>query len=182
MAESLPVCPKCASNTRIFKVSQVYIAGITAAQNRSEADRRLLEAVLGEADETGGWDAQLIPFAPPAVKPAAAPSIHPDFAVFLAAVCALAFISLSFLDDTRLAMYGYILLGSAILAYILGRRRILERFRIPTREAKEEARRVAGQVLRWSRLYYCAQDGCVFDPVRGDWSTLEDLPDYLAAG
>ena len=178
----MPVCPRCASNTRTFKVSQVYIAGITSAENRSEADRGLLEVVFGKADESGGWNDRLTAFAPPVVKPTTAPSIHPDFAVFLAAMCGLAFISLRFLDDTRLALYGYILLGIAILAYILGRRKILERFRVPTREAKEEARRVAGHVLRWSRLFYCDRDGCVFDPARGDWSTLEDLPTYLSAG
>ncbi|HMN59408.1 MAG TPA: hypothetical protein PJ988_03550, partial [Anaerolinea sp.] len=71
----MPVCPRCASNTRTFKVSQVYIAGITSAENRSEADRGLLEVVFGKADESGGWNARLTAFAPLVVKPTTAPSI-----------------------------------------------------------------------------------------------------------
>jgi len=181
LAESLPVCPKCASNTRIFKVSQVYIAGITTVENRSEADRRLLEGLFGEEGGASGLEDRLSAFAPPVEKTVPAPSIHPDFAVFLAAVCALAFISLSLDGDPSLAWYAYGVVGVAILAYILMRRKIFSRFKVPTREAKDETRRVAGQVLRWSRLYYCAQDGCVFDPARGDWSTLEDLPAFLSA-
>jgi hypothetical protein len=182
LAEKLPACPVCASNLRIHKFSQVYIASITETADRNEADRTLLSEVFQETNDPAHRQALLSLFSPPQEKSAAPRSIHPDFAVFLSALVVFAFLTTSFQDQIGLLWVGLAGLGGLICLYIILRRIILRRMNISRTSGAAISETSARMMHDWSRLYYCAKDHCVFDPSRQDWAGLEDVYHYLGTG
>ncbi len=178
MANRLPDCPVCASNSRIYKFSQVYIASITETANRSEADRTLLSEVFQDLDDPAQRQAILALFSPPMDKTFAVRSMHPDLLVFLAGLALFAFLTTSFLNQIQYLWMAYLGLAVLIILYLIFRRRLLTWLHVPGK-LSADVQAAAGMVRGWVSLYYCAKDHCVFAPGRDDWAGLEDVYHYL---
>jgi hypothetical protein len=179
LAERLPDCPVCHTNARIFKFSQVYIASITDTSNRSIADQRLLAEVFRESDDPTHRQAILSLFSPPPARATLHRSIHPDLVVFLLGLTVFAFFSITFLNQSTLFPFAISGLLVLICLYLIFRRKILIRLNISSQSEKAKPLEFEEMTRRWTRLYYCAKDNCVFDPTKGDWAEIEDPYHYL---
>jgi hypothetical protein len=177
----LPVCPKCRSSQAVVKVSQVYVSGITEPGNRSDQDKARMQAVFGRQVATPAEIRQTVHlFGPPAGRTQITRPIHPDMYIFVLAVVA-AFILINTFGNER--VYFWVVLGISVLSgtvYYFTRASVVGAFRKRLEAAEAEKEAVNRAVGNWMRLYYCCDDGCVFDPARIDTAPLEELQRYLA--
>ena len=177
----LPVCPLCQSAEPVVKVSQVYIAGITKPAERSEQDRLSLLAVFNKPVNSSAdiREAARL-FGPPAGRSQMARPVHPDLYLAVLAMAAVVFLINSFAVQRSL-FWG--ILGVAVgfgLVYFFTRRKVVAKFRQVQAATAQENLAVDRAMGVWMKLYYCAEDGCVFDPEDGEAVQLEEMPRYLA--
>ena len=174
-----PTCPVCGSAARVYKLSQIYVAGITEIADRSPADEVLLVEVFGCAGSPIELGQLVRSFAPPAALPRGLPPLHPDLFMLIAAAGAL--VGVVVINNIRPGLFWPSLAAGGLLAaaYLFSRRSIVRRFLL-TRQVLEGSRQATGEITgRWLQTYYCSSDRCVFDPHRADHATLEKLPEFL---
>ena len=68
-----------------------------------------------------------------------------------------------------------VILLAVVVAYLFLRRRLLNDHRGRLEKVEREKSAVKGQVTRWMDLYYCCDDGIVFDPKRGVSAAIEEI-------
>ena len=176
-----PVCPICQLSEPVLKVSLVYVSGITEPANRSPQDRARLEAVFGKDVKSAAEIRQTVHlFGPPAGRTQITRPIHPDMYMVVLAAIAIVILLNTFM--TQRAFFWAILGISLVfgVVYLFTRSRVLEVFSRRQEAAAAEKAAVNRAVGDWMKLYYCSQDGCVFDPRRSDTAPVEDLQGYLA--
>ena len=120
-----PACPVCGSDGQVYKLSQVYVAGITEAADRSPADTELLDAVLGQPGSPAELSELLRSFAPPAVPPVSIPLIHPDLIVLGAFILAAAVVFTLYARASGWFWPAAALGGGLIVVYLAARGAIL---------------------------------------------------------
>ncbi len=178
---ALPACPLCQSAEPVLKVSQVYVAGITEPANRSAQDQERLEAVFGKELKNATDIRQAVRlFGPPAGRSVLVRPLHPDWYVAVLGIFALVFLINTFPAERLL--FWIILALSLVcgLAYAFTRPLALKKFNAILATAAAEKQAVDQAVGRWMQLYYCCEDGCVFDPQRGGSAPVAEMQRYLA--
>jgi hypothetical protein len=175
-----PACPKCHSSVPVLKVSTVYVSGITDPANRSEQDRDRLEAVFGK-QVTSAADIRQTShlFGPPSGRSQVTRPIHPDMYVFVFAAVTVVILINTFQNQRP---FFWAILGIGLVfgvVYLFTRAKAVEKFRKRQEDAAAEKSAVDRAVGEWMKLYYCCDDGCVFDPARGDTALLEDMQRYI---
>lgn len=176
----MPICPLCHAEKGVYKVSQVYVAGITRAENRSMDDRQILVAVYGKdllsASEIHQAAQQ---FGPPSGRSQVIRPVYPDLIAGLFSVVALIFLLNTFWV-ARPAFWAILALWLASLAvYATTRTLVLKRYHGFVTKVLGDSKAVELSVGKWMKVYYCIADGCVFMPEREDTAPLSQLQKYL---
>jgi hypothetical protein len=157
-------CPLCHSSETVFKVSQVYLAGITDPKSRTAADRMVVETVFGQPDlATRDLREGLRPFLPPSGKSQVMRPLHPDLVMGVFGLVALVMLYNIFVtepQDCWVAALVFLAFGGA---YLAARRQVMIRFEKAQLAVREEKAAVEGLVGRWLKLYLCSEDGTVFE-------------------
>lgn len=178
-------CPQCQDSDQVYKVSEIYLESSTRLTYSDELGQPELDRLLddlcpeisdcSERDHLARQFAQV--FAPPGAAPAAPNRLHPDlmFGIFLLLLLVMVFQIARAQPGALPAALGLLLVG--ILAYLLGRRLILKRFRAG--QAQTAAQRVESSVKRWGQLYFCSRDQVVFHPEENKPVPLEQFQTYL---
>jgi hypothetical protein len=176
----IPDCPVCHSPEPVVKVSQVYISGITNPADRSEQDRARLEAVFGKGNFSAAETRQITHlFGPPSGRKQGTRPIHPDMYMFVLAAVTVVFLLNTY--SKQQTFFGIILFISVIfgVVYFFTRNKAVARFSKRLEEGEAEKLAVDRAVGEWMKVYYCCNDGCLFDPSREDTASLEELHRYL---
>lgn len=177
----LSVCPICQSSEAVLKVSQLYVSGITEPANRSDQDRARLEAVFGKEVTSPAEIRQTVHlFGPPAGRNQITRPIHPDMYMFVLAAIAVVILINTFVTQRT---FFWVILGMSVIFgvfYFFTRASVVGDFQKRQEVVASEKAAVNRAVGDWMRLYYCSEDGCVFDPARSDTAPLEELQRYLA--
>jgi hypothetical protein len=178
--EELPCCPLCHTQAAVFKVSQIYVAGITRAENRSPADRALLASIYGKEELSAAMVQQVSQqFGPPSGRRQVVRPVHPDLVVFLFSAVVVVFLLNTFLL-ARWVFWVILLLWLASLAgYWFTRGPVLCRFQGMETSVLGEQKSVERSIGAWMKLYYCLDDNCVFMPERMDSAPLSQLQRYI---
>ena len=175
-----PACPICGSAARVYKLSQVYVAGITETADRSRADEELLIDVFGGAGSPTELSQLVSSFAPPAALPRRRLPLHPDMVMLIAAVGAM--VGVVFVNNSRPGLLWPTLAAGGLVAaaYLFSRRSIVRRFLL-SRQVLEGVRQTDGKITgRWLQTYFCSRDRCVFNPSRADYASLDQVKKYLS--
>ena len=158
----------------------VYVAGITVPGQRTASDRATMMAVFGREPVSPGEITQISrQFGPPQGRTTVMRPVHPDLVVGLFSLMALVFLFNTF-SASAVSFWTILIIWLVFLGgYVLARKRIVSRHLASLDTVRLEKDGVQNAVERWMGLYYCASDGCVFDPRRGDSVPLEGLQGYL---
>lgn len=184
-----PFCPHCGSAVHVYKVSQVYITGITEPGSRTAGDHALLADVFGEVDlpsEGKSWESRvrtaIRPFAPPSGRTGQLRPLHPDWVVGGFSLAAVIFLINIYISQRFWFGWAMVICAVTGVGYGLARRGLLRQFQAAQQAAwvqKEKDEQVIG---RWMQLYYCAEDGCVFYPKAEKALPLEQMEQLLMNG
>jgi hypothetical protein len=178
--QAMPICPLCRSVHGVFKVSQVYVAGITRAEQRSEYDRQILASVYGKEQLSGAEIHQVAQqFGPPSGRSQVVRPVHPDLVAGMFSAVALVFLLNTFWV-AQLAFWAILAIWLVSLAgYAATRKPVLRRYHGLETAAMGKRKGVELSVGKWMKVYYCIDDGCIFNPERSDSAPLSQLQQYL---
>jgi hypothetical protein len=178
--EEKPCCPVCKSGQDVFKVSQIYVAAITRAENRSAEDRQILVNIYGKELLSAAEIHQVAQqFGPPSGRSQVVRPVPPDLIAGMFSAVALVFLVNTFWVARPVfwAILGIWLLSLA--GYWSTRKSVLNRYRGMETTALGDRKAVEISVGKWMKAYYCGADGCVFMPERSDSAPLNQLQQYL---
>ena len=149
-----PACLSCQSLESLVPVSRIYIAAITQASHRSEADRELL-ALVGENE---------VELCAPPRSAEPAPPFHPDLAAALGLVSLVVLLGNAY-SASRTLWWGPVGLWAGVGAvYLLLRGRWLAGYRAALARRKREREKQAGEMACWRKRYYCLRTRMLIDP------------------
>lgn len=178
--EENPHCPVCRSDQGVFKVSQVYVAGITRVENRSEDDRQTLVSIYGKELLSAAEIHQVaLQFGPPSGRSQVVRPVHPDLVAGMFSAVALVFLLNTFWVARPFFWSILVIWLVSLIGYWSTRKPLLMRHRGMETTALGDRRAVEVAVGKWMKTYYCIEDGCVFMPERHDTAPLNQLQQYL---
>ena len=149
-----PACLSCQSLESLVPASRIYIAAITQASYRSEADRELLALVGDKAVELCS--------PPRSAEPA--PPFHPDLAAALGLVILVVLLGNAY-SASRTLWWGPVGMWAGIgLVYLLLRGRWLAGYAAALARRKREREKQAGEMACWRKRYYCLRTRMLIDP------------------
>ncbi len=167
-------CPACGSSAAIDKIGKLYVEALSLLSDPKGAVPDTLNRHYGESLRPEGRMERVSRLreivrlvAPPEGRKTVTRIVHPDVAVAgFFVIALLPLYSMHSSGSSQLPASAALLVVS-LLAYLLARKRILlrHRRRIDAEIASREA--VRRGIETWMRLYRCAGDGTVFDPVSG---------------
>lgn len=178
-------CPQCQVPDQVYKISVIYLESSTRLNYADELGQPELDRLLddlcpeisdcSERDHLARQFAQV--FAPPGAAPATPSRLHPDlmFGIFLLLLLVMVFQIERSQPEALTTALGLLLAG--ILAYLLGRRWILRRFR--SGQAQSAEMRIESALKRWGQLYFCSRDRVIFHPDENQPVPLEQFQTYL---
>jgi len=187
MENSPVICPHCRQSDKIYKVSQLYLEGTARINHQDTVDQQKLNNLIGELapGETNSIAiTQLLNrlikiIAPPEGSKQMSRRIHPDSVVLFFGLLMLVILyQVAVTQPGQLPVLA-IILGAGMLAYILARRTVVQRYADHLRREQEENNRVEHAVGKWMRLYFCSRDQGVFNPDTGQYTSTENLHELL---
>lgn len=159
MPEELSSCPACHSSLRVFPVSRIYIAAITAPRDRSPADRQVLRAVF---DAECDLAERLEPFLPPGELADRPRPVHPDSAAAIGGVIFFVLGVNLYANYHQVPLVFWVALGLALALFGLLRAKLLGSYRAQLKKQEADRKTIAEQIEAWQRRFYCVDDGCIF--------------------
>lgn len=178
--EEKPNCPICQSDAGVFKVSQIYVAGITRAENRSVDDRRTLVSIYGKELLSAAEIHQVtLQFGPPSGRSQVVRPVHPDLVAGMFSAVAVVFLLNTFWVASSVFWAILVIWLVSLALYWSTRKPVLNRYRGLEITARGDRKAVEISVGKWMKAYYCSEDGCVFMPGRTDAAPLNQLQQYL---
>ncbi len=160
-------CPTCQQSDLVRKVSAVYIEGLGASPERRAIPRSAARRLSQRLAPPSGGKREVMRL------------IHPDWMAG-----ALALILPFFLTGIYTTQNGFFWPALAFVALVAGlyawqHGRLVQRYQHSQRARQEDAARVEKAIQAWMRLYYCARDEVVFDPLVGDPIPIDEMNYHL---
>ncbi len=189
MAHPSPVCPNCGQADKTYKVSLLYLESAARLKQRQEDNQPELDQLLDDlspAISSQEDQHQLLAgFARAFSPPEGAASgqkqtfrrVHPDtMIIFFALFSLLIVYQVAVSQPAQLPIIAILLVGG-LLAYLLTRKKLVQRFEDRVRREQEENKRLETAMTRWMHLYFCSRDKGVFDPAQNRFAPLEQMSD-----
>ncbi len=180
--EQIPPCASCGGRDRVAKLSRIYFDALSIIAHPEQPIPQSLSFLQrGEGQKTrlfgrSRYYREIARMAaPPSGESKVTRLLHPDAVVLgFAAISGLVLFQM-----LRSQPWGLVpaegVLALALAAYLVGRRFILRRYRREREKEAKAGQRIRGAVEKWMKLYYCGNDGNVFDPESGQIYPLADL-------
>lgn len=157
------VCPECGKDDMIHKVSAVYDSGFVAVQNNSPL------VPYGVVDRTITTITPLAQKLAPPSKPES-PRVPPEIGcttwVLLIGGFIAGMIISSYITDNQFVwvIFG---IGTPVTLLFIFDKITKTRFKEYTESRKEDLSQWVEAQQKWSKLYYCSRNDCVFNPDTG---------------
>jgi hypothetical protein len=188
--EPVPDCPKCNKADKSYKVSLLYLEGSAYINHQKTGQSLELDGVIKEYMPEGVNRVAEEQFVVRLVKLLSPPSgekqvirlIHPDGMVGLFVIISFIMLYQAFSSQPDSLPILVILLAASFTAYLIFRRVIVSRYNQKINQGQQEVIKIEKAVSRWMRLYFCARDQGVYDPVSDQFISLETIQDFLHQG
>ena len=182
-----PVCSCCGQSDKTYKISLLYLEASARLNQKETANQPELNGLLDDLYpplESANLNAQVLPdliraFAPPAGEKRVTRRIHPDGLVVGFSLMALLMLYQIAADQSESLPFAVIVMSTALLAYLLLRKPLVQRHVEQTQQEQEEHRRIEQATERWMQLYFCSRDKGVFIPGKDQLVPLEQMSNYL---
>lgn len=185
--ELITNCPVCNKKDKAYKVSILYMEGLNwqkmGGSNPGGGLGNIMEEFLqgtsdGSAKEL--FVSRLVTLlSPPAGKKRYLRDIHPDHMAGFFLIISVIIILRGYLSQPMATPIIIGLLVTSFLVYGIFRRNLLERYNQKITLAQHEFLHVENSISKWMRIYYCARDQCIFDPLSGQHTSLDQLTSFF---
>lgn len=186
-AELKSNCPVCNNNDKSYKVSVLYMEGLDWQKEHGVNHQGKLNNIMDEylpekADRSVKelFVSRLITLlSPPAGKKQYFRAIHPDNMAGFFLIISLIILIRANQSQPKATPIIIALLAISLIVFVIVRRHLLESYNQKKIFAQHEVTIVEKSISKWMRMYYCARDQCIFDPLSGQYTTLDQLNGFF---
>lgn len=177
------ICPQCRQSDKTYKVSLLYLEGTERINHRETQNQPELSALLKDLAPGNGRlpaQSQLVArlvksFTPPQGEKRVMRHLNPDSTVIFFGLFMLIILYQVAMNRSPQAPVLAVLLTGGLLAYLLARKTVVQRYAERVHRDQEENARVERAIGVWMRLHFCGRDQCVFDPDTDQFVSPEDI-------
>lgn len=181
--ETPTVCPLCRQSDKTYKVSLLYLEGIERINHRVTGNQpeinSLINDLLPAADQAHAQNQLIARFvkdlAPPQGEKRVTRRIHPDSMVVFFGLVLLVVLYQVVANRSPQAPVLVVLFIGGLLAYLLARKTVIQRYLTRVQEEQQENARIERAIGIWMRLYFCSRDQHLFNPDTGQFALAEDV-------
>lgn len=177
------ICPQCRQSDKTYKVSLLYLEGTERMNHRETQNQPELSALIKDllpGDSQPPAQSQLVArlvkyLAPPQGERRVMRRLNPDSVVIFFGLLMLVVLYQVAINRSPQAPILAVLLTGGLLAYLLARKTVAQRYAERVRHDHEENARVERAIGAWMRLHFCGRDQCVFDPATDQFVSPEEI-------
>jgi hypothetical protein len=183
MNDKTIICPQCRQSDKTYKVSLLYLEGTERLNHRETQNQPELNALIEDLLPGGNQplaQSQLVArlvknLTPPQGEKKVTRRLNPDSTVIFFGLIMLIVLYQVAVSRSSQAPILAVLLTGGLLAYLLARKTVVQRYAERVRHDQEETARVERAIGIWMRLHFCGRDQCVFDPDTDQFVSPEDI-------
>ena len=185
MAPPLEIsCPVCGQSDQVEKVSTVYMEGIGAGRLplKTGAQVDQMPSPGQRLTKIPARDLYVLSrkFAPPSEgKSALVRPIHPDLVIGIFTLVVPIFLIGILAQQRGLLLPVLLILACFYALYFYKRKTVIARYDQEKTSKDAAQTRVECAIKSWMKLYYCARDGGIFLPGRGELVPVDQMAAYL---
>jgi hypothetical protein len=179
MPENSPACPECGKTESVIKVNKIYVESLSSKPDGKDC---VIAHVLhwpedkaADSKKTYAEVTFLKYFNPPAGKTIVTRQVHPDMYVGIFSILVIA---LLYQIHQQQRNVFFIALGIVVVFYIVyfaGRKYILGKYQHRHDEEVAAGKKTESAIGRWMKMYYCCEDGIVFNPEKNISIPLDQM-------
>lgn len=188
MIKTPVVCPICAASDKTFKVSTIYIEALEGFKKGSEL--KILAQIVDDQNllsATGILKTQTLrsvvsSFGPPSGGKQIIRPVSPNLVMMAFSLIAIFFLIQIYTTQREMFIPILILVAIVYLGYAIFYKQIYAKYTRQIQSNINIKTSYEAAIGKWMRLYYCARDDGVFDPVENQMVPLQSMETYLLGG
>jgi len=187
MAAKPVVCPKCGSETHVYKVSQLYLESLMHIKHKEAADTPMIDKLKAEVPEErlkkesdeDYYRNVAQAFKPPEGGSQVTRTINPDWVAVAMGLVSLYFLNQIFKDNHDVFWYMVLMVAVGYGLYFIFRKKIKGKYEGIVSKEMGSKEVIEKAVAVWMKLFYCSTDNVVFGAKKDETIPLSEMKGYL---